>query len=373
MEITIVELFLGAALLLQIVFQFFILIGIQRMPKSSDLDLIEKLPISIVIAARNEGENLLQCIPLLLDQDYPDFEVILVNDRSTDNSLQVMRAFEEKDSRITVVDVSSDRYSAEMATGKKFALTMGIKAASHDSIALTDADCEVEKGWLNAMAAGFAQDAGFVIGTGNYRSSNLIGSIHSSANFRFAQQYFAATSFKVPFGAVGRSMGISRELFYRVQGFKQHMSIASGSDDLLLQSIKKIGKVVSAPQAISVSDSPKTFGSWFRQRSRHVKASTRYGLGLKLLLPLYELTILVSWLSLAFMPLLSFENAVALLVLFALRITLTTIGNYMSRNIFSHPLSTVELLLFEFPAAILNSVFSSFGLLTKPTEWTREK
>ena len=374
MPMSIVELILISALLTQIVFQFFIVVGMRRGATARSIpEETELPPLSIMVTAKNESENLLQCVPSILRSEYPDFELILVNDLSTDNTVQVMKAFEEQDPRVRMVDISSDRYNQDMASGKKFALTLGIKAAKNDFIVLTDADCVVKEDWLDEMGYAFAAKGSVLIGTGNYKSSGMIGALHSAVNFRFSQQYLVANEFALPFGAVGRSMGIDREVFFQVQGFKDHMSIPSGSDDFPPPRIIGKGMIVNVPRAVTESQSPRSISAWIRQRSRHVKASIRYKWSHKILLAIYELSNVIALMSILYAII--FKDLIGLLLisLFLFRLLLSGVGIYLGKKLFDHPQPTVQLMLLEYPGAILNSLFSGIGLLTKPTEWIREK
>ncbi|MEY3399319.1 MAG: hypothetical protein RL220_1913, partial [Bacteroidota bacterium] len=98
----------------------------------------KELPVSVIICARNEEKNLREHIPVLMEQDYPEFEVIVVNDSSWDDTDAILNAFHVHYPNLRIVTLDEEKQNLQ---GKKFALTLGIKAAKYDTILLTDADC----------------------------------------------------------------------------------------------------------------------------------------------------------------------------------------------------------------------------------------
>ena len=105
-----------------------------------NISQVEKksFPVSVIVCAKNEAENLKKNIPLLLAQQHPEFEIILINDCSADDSLEVMEQFEQQDARIKIVDVVPNE---AFWANKKYALTLGIKRAQYKRMLFIDADC----------------------------------------------------------------------------------------------------------------------------------------------------------------------------------------------------------------------------------------
>ena len=127
---------------------------------------VKKKGISVIICARNENENLKKNLPLVLNQKYEDFEVIVVNDRSWDNSIETLNKFKTQYSKLKIVDIpdnNTDNF------GKKLAITIGIKAAKNNYLLFTDADCQpLSEYWINEMSKGFEEEKQIVIGVGIY-------------------------------------------------------------------------------------------------------------------------------------------------------------------------------------------------------------
>lgn len=123
-------------------------------------------PLSVVICARNEADNLSKFLPAVLDQDYPSFEVVVVNDCSEDNSFDVLGGMMKKYPFLKVSTIQKD---PGFAHTKKLAMLIGIKAAKNDLLVFTDADCQpVSRTWLRHVASAAAGKAELIIGYGGY-------------------------------------------------------------------------------------------------------------------------------------------------------------------------------------------------------------
>ena len=132
----------------------------------------KNIPVSVLVCAKNEAENLKKFVPLILDQDHRDFELILINDGSNDDTLAVMKSFQAKNDKVKIVNVKP----IETFWGsKKYALTLGIKAASHNFLLFTDADCyPISNQWIKRMSSHFDKQKTIVIGYGSYKKTKGI-------------------------------------------------------------------------------------------------------------------------------------------------------------------------------------------------------
>ena len=112
-------------------------------------DFSSEEAVSIVICARNEYANLKNNLPLVLEQDYPLFEVVVVNDNSQDDSFELLEDMAREHSKLKIVNLNQE---LNFFHGKKFPLSLGIKSASHEILLLTDADCRPSsKYWIRNM------------------------------------------------------------------------------------------------------------------------------------------------------------------------------------------------------------------------------
>ena len=68
----------------------------------------KRIPISVLVCAKNEEENVRNLIPLLLEQNYPQFEIVLIDDASSDNTLEIFEEFEKLHTNIKLVKVENN-------------------------------------------------------------------------------------------------------------------------------------------------------------------------------------------------------------------------------------------------------------------------
>jgi biofilm PGA synthesis N-glycosyltransferase PgaC len=228
------------------------------------------IPISVIISARNESANLSANLPSILTQNYPDFEVIVVNDCSYDNSDDVLSGFETVYPNLKVVTITEhDRFK----TGKKFALTLGIKAAKNEQLLFTDADCvPASENWITCMAAGFAEPAQIVLGYSPYkRTGNFINPFIRFETIKTAINYLSAALNGNAYMGIGRNLAYTKTLFFAAKGFAAHMHVLSGDDDLFVnQNATPTNTVIEIhPEAFTYTDAKTTLSGWFRQKRRH--------------------------------------------------------------------------------------------------------
>jgi glycosyltransferase involved in cell wall biosynthesis len=250
-----------------------------------------KEPVSVVIAARNEEQNLLDHLPLIFNQNYPDFEVIVIDDCSYDDTQDVLRAFKEKYDNLKVVTLKE---SNTFSGGKKFALTLGIKAAEHEIVVFTDADCKPSsENWLTEMAAQFHPETEIVLGYGGYESQKkFLNMLIRFDTIHIAIQYLSFAIIGLPYMGVGRNLAYKKSLFFKNKGFSKHLNISSGDDDLFINQVgNKKNTAISISTAAKTVSAPKlTFNDWFNQKRRHITTGVKYKFAHQLILGLLSLS-----------------------------------------------------------------------------------
>ena len=234
-------------------------------------------PISIIICARNEEENLKKNLPLIMEQDYGDYEVIVVDDCSNDETGSVLRDFSNQYKRLKVVTVvEHERFK----TGKKFAVTMGIKASKYEYLLFTDADCRpASSQWIKIMQQNFVSSTEIVLGYSPYeRLSGFVNKLIRFETFFTALNYLSFAISGTPYMGVGRNMAYTKSLFFKGKGFASHMHIPSGDDDLFVNqnSTAKNTKIEIAPDAQVWSDPKQTISEYLSQKLRHLGAGKIY-------------------------------------------------------------------------------------------------
>lgn len=242
-------------------------------------------PVSLIICARNEESNLKKNLPLILNQEYSDYEVIVVNDCSGDESYRVLADFKEEYSHLKVTTIHEDE---KFSHGKKLALTLGIKAAKHDLLLMTDADCYPEsKNWLRNMQANFTDETDIVLGYGGYLPQRgFVDKIIRFDTLFIALQYFSYTLAGFPYMGVGRNLAYRKKRFFENKGFASHMHIKSGDDDLFINKVatKANTRIELNPESSTISFPKKSFKEWRVQKKRHLTTGGKYQLSHKLLL-----------------------------------------------------------------------------------------
>ncbi len=251
-------------------------------------------PVSVIICARNECRNLENNLPLVLEQNYPEFEVIVVNDASDDDSEGLLQQMQEKYPELKVITLKE---SVNFFKGKKLPLSVGIKSASHEHLLLTDADCKpASPHWITRMADHFGDQKKLVLGYGKYeRRPGLLNLFIRFDTMFTAMQYVGFALAGSPYMGVGRNLGYTRSLFYGVKGFTSHYTVLSGDDDLFVNQVatSKNTAVELNPHSHTVSEPKTSFRHWFRQKSRHMSTSVYYKGKHKFLLGLFGLTNLI--------------------------------------------------------------------------------
>lgn len=233
-------------------------------------------PCSVLICARNESDNLRHNLRAVLEQEHPDFEVLVVDDASTDDTPAVLAFFREKYPQLRVL-----RIDKKTAPGKKQALAAGIAAARHDLLVFTDADCRpASRHWLTAMTAFFRRPAiEIVLGYGPvFPEKTALNYWIGYETATTALQYLSLARAGLPYMGVGRNLAWRKSLFARTGGFAAHAHLASGDDDLLVNAAARRGNTALCldPAAFVFSEGKKTWPSWLRQKRRHLSAGPTY-------------------------------------------------------------------------------------------------
>jgi poly-beta-1,6-N-acetyl-D-glucosamine synthase len=234
-------------------------------------------PVSIIICAKNESENLEKFLPLVLDQDFQYFEVIVVNDCSMDDTEMHLAQMRQKYPKLRFTTITEDE---KFKHGKKLAVTVGIKSAKHNNIVFIDADCYPEtKRWLYSMQQGFGWGKEIVLGYGGYeeRKGFLNKFIRFDCMF-VAINYLSFAKAHIPYMGIGRNLAYKKTLFFKNKGFATHYELNSGDDDLFVNetSTKKNTIVVLDNDSIVRTVPKMTFGELYLQKKRHLTTSDRY-------------------------------------------------------------------------------------------------
>ena len=191
------------------------------------------MPVSVIVCAHDEEQNLRDLIPLLLSQNHPDFEIIIVDDRSNDGTFDLLLQETSKDHRLRMVHVNR---TPQLFNAKKYALTLGIKAAKYEWLLLTDADCRPDsKNWISSFTKHFSQTTQFVLGFSPYeKRPGILNAFIRFETLMSGIQYLSFASLGIPYMGVGRNLSYRRSKFLAEKGFNNFIKTTGGDDDLFV-------------------------------------------------------------------------------------------------------------------------------------------
>ncbi len=275
-----IKLLIGTLVLASLVQYFFWGIRFRRfanyqLPILPEKPPEELPPVSIILCAHNEAENLRRNLPFFLEQDYPKFEVLVVNDNSSDKTEEVVLEFQKKNSILRLLSMEE-----ETPPGKKAALSYGIQQSSFEFLFLSDTDCQpTSKQWLKIMQRSFLENKTIVLGYGPYQKRRgwLNRFIRFEA-FYTAIQYFSFSLAGHPYMGVGRNLAYHRSIFWQANGFSKHAHLISGDDDLLVNQVAcaENTTINVFPETRVYSRPHSSWRGYYIQKRRHLSVGNYY-------------------------------------------------------------------------------------------------
>ena len=348
----------GMVVLFQLLYYIFIFSKFSfHKPKISQIIKIQ--PVSIVIAAKNDAHHLLKTLPEFLDQDYPFFEVVVVNDNSDDETAQVVFDFQNRFNNLKLVNLES---SVTNIKGKKFPLSLGIKAATYEHILLTDADCfPASNQWLKLMARHFNETTKIVLGFSNIKKK--IGFFNALIRFdklHQAIQYFSYCLAKIPFMGVGQNLAYTKSIFFNNKGFASMNHLQFGDDDLFVNKVAnaKNCTIEYDMEAHTISRSGDNYDNWMLLKMFRTKTRQYYNSG-KFLLNFYHFLMTGFYIALGFAIYFTMHNLIYLTVVLGI-LLLKYLAQYLCFTPAAVKLNEKGLIphifLFDFVFSALNPV-----------------
>lgn len=182
-------------------------------------------PVTVVVPCKNEETHITACVDSILKQDWPDFELIVVNDRSTDRTGEVLDELAARDPRLRVIHVREGELP-EGWFGKTHALHLGSQAARGDWILHTDSDCLLAPNAVRVgVVTGVAREFDMVsfcphfVGRGFWDSMMTpLGGIVTSA--MYTMQFANSTHVPSVAFACGQYMAIRKDILQKVGGWE---------------------------------------------------------------------------------------------------------------------------------------------------------
>jgi len=269
-------------------------------------------PVSVILCAHNESYNLSQYLQALLTQDWPEYEVIVVDDGSEDETRAIVESYMVNDERLRMTFVP---YGARVNSTKKLALTLAAKAAKYDYLLLTDADCIPESPhWIAQMVKGFQMSNAksqmsndksqfsilnsqflndIVLGFSPYfYEKGLLNKLIRFDTLFNGLHYLGAALCGHPYMGVGRNLAYRKAFFFESGGFTHLMTSRAGDDDLFVNHTATAANtaVVLSPESYTWSIPKRTMKEWWQQKRRHLSVSPAYRRETKFRLALEPLT-----------------------------------------------------------------------------------
>ncbi len=326
-------------------------------------------PVSVVIAAKDECRNLKNNLPAILEQDYPGFEVVVVNHASVDETKSLLKELSGKYNNLKPVHIEQD---LNFFKGKKFPLSIGIKSAKNELLLLTDADCTpATPNWIKEMVSSYTGNTEVVLGYGPYKKEKgLLNLLIRFDTFLVAVNYLSFALAGKPYMGVGRNLSYKKSLFIKNKGFISHYNIASGDDDLFISQVanKKNTAICIEPDSFVFSEPKKSLKQWIKQKRRHFTTGKKYKLPVQLLLGLFTIT---QWLFYVMLVLLLSVHLIPRIVagIYLIRAASQQVIYKLAADKLKEKQIFVYSLLLEPLLMLLIPLFSIRGLSGKSNKW----
>jgi hypothetical protein len=242
-------------------------------------------PISVVLTARNDAEWLRENLVYLLEQDYPEFEVVVVDYLSHDDTQFVLKLLKDYYPHLKVVPFKED---VNLFQGKKYPLSIGIKSAKNDILLLADPDCTPKNmQWLRGMVKGYRRkETQMVLGfCGLKRTQGMLSLMQQYDNLSYSSNYLGCALLGHPYTGTGRNLSYRRKFFFKQGAFINHYDVAGGSDDLFIyqNADKENTEICISSDACLSTEPKKTFGQWHRLRLDRVSTRNRHSVRSRLM------------------------------------------------------------------------------------------
>ena len=236
-----------------------------------------EIPISVIIYTKNQAEKFLTFLPSILEQEYYKFEIVLINNASSDNTSVLLESYAKKHAHIKVINVENNE---AFWGSKKYALTLGIKTAQYPNLLFTDTNCTlVSKHWISEMSKKFTTNKTIILGYKKYQKENSLSNIFIRyENLLKAIKCFGFTKLGSPFMAFGNNFGYQKSEFFKVKGFINHMKTNAGEADLFIKDAanKENTTFCISEKSFIKTAIPTSFSKWFAANKEEIVITKKY-------------------------------------------------------------------------------------------------
>jgi glycosyltransferase involved in cell wall biosynthesis len=302
----------------------------------------EKASVSVVVTAHNQYNDLKLNLPFLLEQDYPEFEVMVVNDNSDDGSDELLQDMSHQHDNLSIVDL---KQSLNWFKGRKFPLSLGIKSAKHEILILTDITCRpVSKEWVEEMVSVYTTKSQIVLAYSTFDTKSKMNLWYRFSAFYDGLFYLSMAMAGKPFKGIGKNLSYKKQLFYDHKGFSSHYKINVGDDEIFInQTAKKRNTNIQlSPKSKVAVVKLISFAKWLKGEKTRILSRRFFKTGSRLLISLFNTTALLFFASFAVLLIFGFDWML-LIPLFGLRL----ISQYVIFGLAAKKLDEKKLLLFS--------------------------
>lgn len=235
-------------------------------------------PLSIILVAKDAASDLQKNLPAILEQDYPEFEVIVIYDQSSDDGCEdVLKLLQDKYPHLHHSFIPD---SARYISHKKLGITMGIKASRHEWLVFTEPNCRPSSNqWLRKMAHNFTNGTDIVLGYSNYeRTKGWFNRKITFDTMLHSMRYLGQAIGGYPYTGCGRNMAYRKSIYYEQKGFVSHLNFQRGEDDLFVNQVanRKNTRVEASAESIVRTTAPHYKKNWYEDKLNYTMTSRLY-------------------------------------------------------------------------------------------------
>ena len=330
---------------------------------------VRQPPVSVVITVNNQYADLKQNLPFLFGQEYPEFEIVVVNDNSDDVSNELLDELSKQHKNLRIVEL---KQSLNWFKGRKFPLSLGIKSAHHDLLILTDAACQPKSNnWIKEVVSAYAHETEIALAYTTFETKSKFNRWLRFTAFYDGLFYLSMALAGKPFKGNGKNLSYRKQMFYERKGFSSHYKINIGDDEIFINQTarKRNTAVIISPQSKVVNIKPVSPVKWFKNEKARLFIRKYFRAGSRFLISLFQSSAFLFYASFVSLLVLGF-SWILVLPLFALRL----ISQYIIFGLAAKKLDEKKLLLFsplmEIALILIDFFIWLLLIFSKKNRWT---
>jgi biofilm PGA synthesis N-glycosyltransferase PgaC len=326
-------------------------------------------PVSVILTIRNNTEALKKNLPYLTNQNYENFELIIVDDGSSEESFRSLEDFVNEYGDIKLIRNQTSKREG----GKRAAIALGLKKAKGDFILFTDSDCRpASSKWiLNMMKGVHSPKTDLVIGISPYlKAKGILNKLIQFETLHSASLMIGFLNLGKPYMGLGRNLLIRKDTL-KASSALDFAPLISGDDDLTVNKIANAGNTtyVSGYDAYVFTENDKSLKEYIHQKRRHFSAGKYYRTSDKFRLGLLAISQAVFLLSGLILLLLFPEESTVVLGIFLFRSIFVVGKLQLNSKEFSMPIAWCWIFIFDLFLPLYYLVFSSHIFVKDIKRW----